>query len=413
MTKRLFALLLAVLMVAMPFAALAADSESAKESVVRMYVEHDVLYVWQEESTLKYAEVGISSIGTGFGVGEKGKPVEYFVTNRHVLACDKEDVASIAERNKIPGNARYEVTSKYYIILSNIEQKLPVDVVKISDRTDLAVVQINVPTTERKPISIRAFSDDSVNGEQIFTLGFPGAADIFQSDSTQDKLYSDLKQITKTSGIVSRILSHSQTGEGELLQTDAPIAGGNSGGPLVDKKGNLVGVNTYSINNTEIHGAVSSNEVIRLLEEEKIPYIKAGGLSVSHIALFVMIALIVLVIVLILAQKKSKPSAPKSTRYLVGESGAFAGKKIPLKAKMVIGRHAGKCQIVFPPETSGVSTVHCTIRFDGKTVTVTDEKSSYGTQIDGKPVQPGQPTVMHRGQKLQIGSQKQTFTLQS
>lgn len=107
------------------------------------------------------------------------------------------------------------------------------------------------------------------------------------------------------------------------------------------------------------------------------------------------------------------PAAQANTRTLMGKDGALAGRSFKVSGKVVIGRSSSNCQIVYPADTKGVSGVHCTVRFNGTTVTVTDENSSYGTFIDGVRLTPGHATNMHRGQLLQLGSSKQSLQLRS
>jgi S1-C subfamily serine protease len=49
---------------------------------------------------------------------------------------------------------------------------------------------------------------------------------------------------TVTSGIVSGIITADGT---RYIQTDAPINPGNSGGPLIDEAGNVIGINTMTV----------------------------------------------------------------------------------------------------------------------------------------------------------------------
>lgn len=66
----------------------------------------------------------------------------------------------------------------------------------------------------------------------------------------------------------------------ERLAIDATIQHGNSGGPLVDEDGYVLGVNTNSVSKStqEIdYYAIRSNEVIRFLDKNNIPYEKADG----------------------------------------------------------------------------------------------------------------------------------------
>ncbi len=120
---------------------------------------------------------------------------------------------------------------------------------------DLALVQIDDngsfnPIVVGDPNIVRV-------GDEVLALGFPLA----------DKLGSNL---TVTRGILS---STRQVAGIELFQTDAAINPGNSGGPLVNRDGDVIGVNTFKIDETDggrpvdnIGFAVSTGELERRLD---------------------------------------------------------------------------------------------------------------------------------------------------
>lgn len=62
----------------------------------------------------------------------------------------------------------------------------------------------------------------------------------------------------------------------EYLQSDAGLNYGNSGGPLIDSKGNLLGMNSYASENATINFSISAesleNIVIKLVNEKKVQY---------------------------------------------------------------------------------------------------------------------------------------------
>ena len=76
-----------------------------------------------------------------------------------------------------------------------------------------------------------------------------------------------------------------------LIQTDAAINSGNSGGPLVSSKGKVIGINTAKISATGVEGmgfSIPINEVLPIVEElitnKKIsrPYIGITGVSIDE-----------------------------------------------------------------------------------------------------------------------------------
>ncbi len=98
-------------------------------------------------------------------------------------------------------------------------------VTRLDATRDLALVQLPPGVY---PWANLASDADLFLGAPVFAIGYPinlpGSATI-------------------TQGIVSRLLSESSS-RGEIIQTDADINRGNSGGPLVDSQGRLVGIVT-------------------------------------------------------------------------------------------------------------------------------------------------------------------------
>ncbi|TCZ75723.1 serine protease [Paenibacillus albiflavus] len=126
--------------------------------------------------------------------------------------------------------------------------------------SDLAVLEIEAD----KDAVVAEFGDSSTlqMGEAVIAIGSP----LGLGTST-------------TSGIVSspkQTIPVSISGDGEpdwemdMIQTDAAINEGNSGGALVNMKGEVVGINTLKIANLTVEGmgfAIPSNDVVPILEE--------------------------------------------------------------------------------------------------------------------------------------------------
>jgi len=160
-----------------------------------------------------------SAQGTGFIINENG----YIVTNAHVLADDNGHLA---------GNIR-AITSDQNII--------PAQFIGYDGEMDLALLKI--PGTYNKLI-LGDSSQISV-GEKVVAIGNPLGL-----------------QFSVTEGIISAIHRPGSNGINAYLQTDASLNPGNSGGPLIDKQGKVVGINNFKIGSGESLGfSLESNYI--------------------------------------------------------------------------------------------------------------------------------------------------------
>jgi len=137
--------------------------------------------------------------GTGFYINPKG----YVVTNEHVVSgCSS-------------------------IWVKNGKENIPGIVVKKDKNLDIAVIKAS------KNSSVYArFADDIRTGEDVMALGFP----------LGNELGDDIK-VTK--GNISAVSG--MKGDKNYLQFTAPIQAGNSGGPLLNEGGFVVGINTAAL----------------------------------------------------------------------------------------------------------------------------------------------------------------------
>ncbi|NLJ57310.1 MAG: PDZ domain-containing protein [Tissierellia bacterium] len=152
------------------------------------------------------------SMGSGFIVDSSG----YIVTNSHVV-----------------GDGQYDS-----ITVSLIDGSTEVGEVLWYDSTlDLAVVKIN---RTGLPVAELGDSDKLMVGEPAVAIGNPMTLDL---------------ERTVTQGIISGLNRTIQFDNGTviepLIQTDASINSGNSGGPLFNAKGQVIGINTAKINSAE------------------------------------------------------------------------------------------------------------------------------------------------------------------
>ncbi|XP_008319801.1 serine protease HTRA1A [Cynoglossus semilaevis] len=184
-------------------------------------VVHIELY---RKMTYTKREVAVSS-GSGFVVSEDGQ----IVTNAHVVA-NKHRV-----KVELKSGAIYDAKIK-----------------DVDEKSDLALIKIEVPT--KLPVLLLGHSSDLRPGEFVVAIGSPFSL-----------------QNTVTTGIVST----TQRGGRELglrnsdmdyIQTDAIINYGNSGGPLVNLDGEVIGINTLKVT-AGISFAIPSDKIREFLAE--------------------------------------------------------------------------------------------------------------------------------------------------
>ena len=111
-------------------------------------------------------------------------------------------------------------------------------------------------------------------GENAWALGYPGITSQNQQYSTYDP-----EDATLTQGVISK-RNRPAGVEYEAFQIDTYINHGNSGGPLLDEKGNVIGITTSGISydGVSMEGvnyAIIADELTRILDSEGIPYTPA------------------------------------------------------------------------------------------------------------------------------------------
>ena len=197
------------------------------------------------QSTVRVLAVsgGNVSSGTGFAVARNSR---YVVTNYHVV----------------------EGYEEFEVYLSH-EAAVPATVKAAAPGADLAVLETAAPL-KVPGLALRTSGFDT--GLAVWALGFPGGADTLAGQPA-----AGVDEMTVTDGIVSAVKTSHEVGTASqavrLVQTNAAINHGNSGGPMVDEKGNVVGVNTVGVENVQaINGAVHVSELINVLEANGIPY---------------------------------------------------------------------------------------------------------------------------------------------
>lgn len=156
-----------------------------------------------------------TATGTGFIISEDG----YIVTNAHCVYDSSEYHAGEA----------VDVS-----ILFSDESEMEAKIIAYDVETDIAVLKVN--KTGLKPAVI-GNSDELMVGELVIAVGNPLGFDLFGS---------------VTSGIVSALNRQISVNEKSmsLIQTDAAINNGNSGGPLLNSCGQVIGINSAKMSSS-------------------------------------------------------------------------------------------------------------------------------------------------------------------
>lgn len=194
--------------------------------------------------------------GSGFAIGTSNS-VEYIVTNYHVGGGDTVEIAVFYDDYEWVG-ATVAAEISY---------------------ADYCVLKLDSPI-QMKPLTLYEGDPSALVGEQVYAFGFPGVADeiFIRNGSTID-------DVTITDGIVSAV-KKAYVGTGETavtgLQMNVAINFGNSGGPLVNGNGTVVGINTFgSATDNNFSGAISISELIPTLDQNNIPYKASNNILYS------------------------------------------------------------------------------------------------------------------------------------
>jgi serine protease Do len=167
--------------------------------------------------------------------GSKKSGTGFLVTNTGVIATN----AHVAR----------EEESLHARLSGGVE--LTADVAYIDDSLDIALLKVEGANF---PHLVLADTATVRQGQEVLAVGNPGQAMLF----------------SVTKGIVSGIDEFPKAGEGTWIQTDAQLNPGNSGGPLVNMQGEVIGIATLRLvgeNTSGIGFALSASDLIRVLHD--------------------------------------------------------------------------------------------------------------------------------------------------
>lgn len=177
--------------------------------------------------------------GSGSGVIYKYEDGYYYmVTNEHVVV-DYVNISIVYERNGL----LFEIANDRIEVLG-MDEVTDIAVLRFESEVDFAVIPV-------------ADSYDLFPGQFVFAIGNPLGFDYYG---------------TVTMGVISGTARYVQSGtfDATLIQHDAAISPGNSGGALINLNGELVGINNLKLVDQDVSGigfAIPSNTVMRIAED--------------------------------------------------------------------------------------------------------------------------------------------------
>ena len=226
LARRCIAVIILILCLAIPLTSFAANVPRA---------------VLKAADSVVYIEAGIgnnAAAGSGFVIF-KDNDGTYIATNNHVIEDSENSV--------------------YVWISESIRERA--DVVAKSKSQDLAILHLSVEL-DAKPLTLSAKASQ---GEEVFAIGFPAGADVLSSSVSHVG-----SEATITSGIISSIRNSNlvyDTAYIKILQISVDINAGNSGGPLLNNKGQVLGISAFGVIETQgINGAISAEELMTLVK---------------------------------------------------------------------------------------------------------------------------------------------------
>ncbi len=110
-------------------------------------------------------------------------------------------------------------------------------------------------------------------GDTVYVIGYPGAADLKDNDLTA----------TITSGIVSAFKKTEQ-GDYNVIQIDAAVSPGNSGGPVLNSNGEVIGIATYGSTQNQSFNWILPIELGKeFLNELNLSYVSGGSFGTAFL----------------------------------------------------------------------------------------------------------------------------------
>lgn len=200
--------------------------------------------------------------GTCFLINE-----EYVVTNKHIFDLNSVDsstglttrqvIMSTLGLSELPDNDPH---LKLYVFANrdtNVEATVHENAQ--SDVLDFAALKLSEKIYGREPL-VLGDSDLIKQRDNVYAYGFP-------ADSIQNKNFNTKDDVSISEGIISKV---TVTGSVDIIEHTAQLNNGNSGGPLLNEAGEVIGINEFIVDQKNY--SIQINAVKEILETWGIKY---------------------------------------------------------------------------------------------------------------------------------------------
>lgn len=314
--------------------------------------------------------------------------------------------------------------------------------------SELDLALLDVPGLLLEPFTIH--KEDSPRGTPVYTVGFPGLGDDFTGRANLNvSVYGGTLSLMVENAAGVRIIQH-----------DNIVNAGNSGGPLLDDCGRVLGLTTWGRENTDIQAdfiwaSMHVAELAAVMDQQGIPYNNDSNACVTaaeqenttqmaalteKVVIWGSVGGVALALTLLLALRKPRQQIihaleqvsrkvrrnPDIDAALAGRSGsssasghglvisaitpAGAPVRIVLEKRVLdnttkgisVGRDAAIVDYSFPDQS--LSRRHARFSWKANKIQLEDLNSTNGTVVNGRQLDPYSPIALNVGDSIKVGN---------